>query len=315
MRALITGTSGFVGSQLLLKMHCSGLPIKVRSALRLRPKNLDDDYEVVGNIGPFTDWTNALSGIDVVIHLAARVHVMRDSSANPLTEYRLVNVEGTLNLARQAAAAGVRRFIFLSSIKVNGEETVDGEAFTEISAPHPVDPYGISKYEAEEGLRTICEKAGMEYVIIRPPLIYGPGVKANYHKLIQAVKKGYPLPFGCVENKRSMLALGNLIDFIILVLTDRRAANQIFLLSDGQDLSSKELVKNIAIALGVAPRILPVPLFFLKILGILLGKRVLIKRLVGSLQIDSRKARELLKWTPPLEIKEGIFMAIHEKNE
>lgn len=313
MRVLITGASGFVGSQLLSVMRSSGLSIKVRSAFRLQPKKLVEDYVVVGNIGPLTDWTNALSGVDVVIHLAARVHVMKDVSIDPLTEYRLVNVEGTLNLVRQAAMAGVQRFIFLSSIKVNGEETVNGEVFSEISVPHPVDPYGISKYEAEEGLRMICKQAGMEYVIIRPPLIYGPGVKANYLKLIQAVKKGFPLPFGCIKNKRSILALGNLIDFIILAITDPRAANQIFLLSDGQDLSSKELVANIALALGVDPRILPVPIFFLKISGILLGKRALIERLLGSLQIDSSKARELLTWTPPFTIMEGVFMATHEE--
>jgi nucleoside-diphosphate-sugar epimerase len=310
MRALITGASGFVGSQLLSIMRCSDLAIQTRSALRLQPKKIIDDYEVVGNIGPLTDWNNTLSGIDVVIHLAARVHVMNDISSDPLTEYRLVNVQGTLNLARQAAKAGVRRFIFLSSIKVNGEETAPGECFSESSKPNPIDPYGVSKYEAEEGLRKICEKTGMEYVIIRPPLIYGPGVKANYQRLVQAVKRGFPLPFGCINNKRSMLALDNLIDFIILTTSEPRAANQTFLLSDGQDLSSKELVTKIALALGLPPRILPVPIILLQVLGRMLRKSAAIGRLLGSLQIDSSKARVLLGWKPPISVDEGIARTV-----
>lgn len=311
MRALITGASGFVGSQLVSKIRCSGLKIQARSAWRLQPKKLDDDYAVVGKIGPLTDWTNALSGIDIVIHLAARVHMMEEVSEDPLTEYRLVNVDGTLNLARQAADAGVRRFIFLSSIKVNGEATAPGEFFTEDLKPKPMDPYGISKYEAEEGLKAICEQTGMEYVIIRPPLIYGPGVKANYLKLVQVVEKGFPLPFGCIENKRSMLALDNLIDFIVLAVNDHRAANQTFLLSDGQDLSSKELVTKIASALGLAPRVLPVPILLLKVLGFFFWKHSGTERLLGSLQIDSSKARELLDWKPPISVDEGIARTVN----
>lgn len=314
VRVLITGASGFVGSQLLSTMHSSGLSIKARSAFRLQPKKFVEDYDVVGNIGPLTDWTNALSGIDVVIHLAARVHVMEDASEDPLAEYRIVNVEGTLNLARQAAAAGVRRFIFLSSIKVNGEATAPGEFFTEVSSPKPMDPYGISKYEAELGLKAICEQTGMEYVIIRPPLIYGPGVKANYQRLIQVVKKGFPLPFGCINNKRSMLALDNLIDFIVLSSKDPRAANQTFLLSDGQDLSSKELVIKIALALGQAPRVLPVPASLLKLLGFMLGRSAAIDRLLGSLQIDSGKARLFLGWKSPISVDEGIARTVNHTN-
>ena len=312
MRVLITGATGFVGSRLTASMDASNRSIQFRLVTRRPPSGRIPNAEEirVDGISGDTDWADSLLNVDVVIHLAARVHVMDDISVDPLSEYRLVNVQGTLNLARQAAKAGVRRFIFLSSIKVNGEETAPGECFSESSKPNPVDPYGVSKHEAEEGLREICEKTGMEYVIIRPPLIYGPGVKANYQRLVQAVKRGFPLPFGCINNKRSMLALDNLIDFIIFTTSEPRAANQTFLLSDGQDLSSKELVTKIALALGLPPRILPVPAVLLKVLGIFLGKRTAIDRLLGSLQIDSSKARALLGWKPPISVDEGIARTV-----
>lgn len=316
MAVLITGASGFVGSRLIESMDAPNRLTQLRVATRkfsgVRIPNVEEVY--ISEISGDVDWLGALSNIDVVIHLAARVHVMEDVSEDPLAEYRIVNVEGTLNLARQAAAAGVRRFIFLSSIKVNGEATAPGEFFTEDSSPKPMDPYGISKYEAEEGLKAICEQTGMEYVIIRPPLIYGPGVKANYQRLIQAVKKGFPLPFGCINNKRSMLALDNLIDFIVLSSEDPRAANQTFLLSDGQDLSSKELVIKIALALGQTPRVLPVPAALLKLLGFMLGKSAAIDRLLGSLQIDSSKAKLLLGWRPPISVDEGVARTINHTN-
>lgn len=313
MSVLITGATGFVGSRLVASMDTSNRPIQLRVVTRKPPGGSIPNVEEIhiSGISGDANWADTLSNVDVIIHLAARVHVMEDASEDPLTEYRLVNVDGTLNLARQAAAAGVRRFIFLSSIKVNGEETAPGECFSENSRPRPVDPYGISKYEAEEGLKAVCAQTGMEYVIIRPPLIYGPGVKANYQKLIQVVKKGFPLPFGCINNKRSMLALDNLIDFIILTSTEPRAANQTFLLSDGQDLSSKELVTKIALALGLAPRVLPVPTILLKLLGFFLGKRAAIGRLLGSLQIDSSKARVLLGWKPPISVDEGIARTVN----
>jgi nucleoside-diphosphate-sugar epimerase len=311
-RPLITGAQGFVGSRLMEYLRFWQPDLVVSTPSRSEFSVFSGPGHVkIDAIGPHTDWTQAVSGADIVIHLAARVHVMEDVSEDPLAEYRLVNVDGTLNLARQAADAGVRRFIFLSSIKVNGEATPPGEFFTEDLKPKPVDPYGISKYEAEEGLKAICEQTGMEYVIIRPPLIYGPGVKANYLKLVQAVKKGFPLPFGCINNKRSMLALDNLIDFIVLAANDPRAANQTFLLSDGQDLSSKDLVIKIALALGLAPRVLSVPTTLLKVLGFFLGKRAAIERLLGSLQIDSSKARVLLDWKPPISVDEGIARTVN----
>ena len=310
---LVTGATGFIGSRLLAAQKASPNSFRVRAVAR-RPCAVpasNVQWSEISGIDGETDWINALSSIDVVIHLAARVHVMEDASVDPLAEYRLVNVRGTLNLARQAAAAGVRRFIFLSSIKVNGEETAPGEFFSENSKPNPLDPYGISKHEAEEGLKAICSQTGMEYVIIRPPLIYGPGVKANYLRLVHAVQKGFPLPFGCINNKRSMLALDNLIDFIVLVANDPCAANQTFLLSDGQDLSSKELVTKIALALGLAPRVLPVPTILLKFLGVMLGRSAAVDRLLGSLRIDSSKARDLLGWAPPITVDEGIARAVN----
>ena len=309
---LVTGANGFVGSRLMAVDLPRTSSIRLRGALRsgkTSPNKLANTV-CIDAIGPTTSWIEALTGMNVVVHLAARVHILDEGSAEVISEYRFVNVQGTLNLARQAAAAGVHRFIFLSSIKVNGEETFAGQAFSEDSLPNPSDPYGISKYEAEEGLKTICEQTGMEYVIIRPPLIYGPGVKANYQNLIQLVKRGIPIPLGSVSNKRSMLALDNLINFIILAVDDPRAANQTFLLSDGQDLSSAELVVKIARALHVVPRLWSIPICFLRMMGFAAGRRAVVHRLLGSLQVDSSKARKLLNWTPLIGVDEGISRAV-----
>lgn len=309
---LVTGANGFVGSRLMAVDLPHNASIRLRGALRSGKTSSNKLVNTVciDAIGPTTSWTEALMGMNVVVHLAARVHILDEGSADAISEYRFVNVQGTLNLARQAAAAGVRRFIFLSSIKVNGEATFAGQAFSEDSLPNPSDPYGISKHEAEEGLKALCEQTGMEYVIIRPPLIYGPGVKANYQNLIQLVKRGIPIPLGSVSNKRSMLALDNLINFIILVADDPRAANQTFLLSDGQDLSSAELVMKIARALRLAPRLWSMPKCLLHMLGFAAGRRSVVQRLCGSLQIDSSKARKLLNWTPPIGVDEGILRAV-----
>ena len=243
---------------------------------------------------------------NVVVHAAARVHIMRDIVSDPLLEYRKVNVDGTLNLARQSARAGVERFVFISSIKVNGEETVVGHAFRPEDEAKPVDPYGISKWEAEQGLRKIAKETGMEVVIIRPPLVYGPGVKGNFANLIKLVRKGLPLPLGAIHNRRSMIALDNLVDLIITCIDHPNAANQVFLASDGQDLSTTELLQGLAQAMGRSSRLLPVPGALLSLAATILGKKPVVDRLLGSLQVDISKTRELLDWTPPISVDDGL---------
>jgi nucleoside-diphosphate-sugar epimerase len=265
---------------------------------------------LVGPIDGQTTWANALAGVDVVFHAAARVHVMADSSADHLAEFRLVNVAGTLNLARQALASGVRRFVFVSSVKVNGEETLPGQAFTESDVPAPLDPYGQSKHEAELGLRQLAADTGMEVVIVRPPLVYGPGVKANFASLMRAVQRGWPLPLGAVHNQRSLVALDNLVDLIVTCLHHPAAANQTFLASDGQDLSTAELVRGMARAAGVPARLWPVPVWALRGAASALGKGAAVQRLCGNLQVDISKARNLLGWVPPLGVDEGLRRAM-----
>ena len=257
-----------------------------------------------------TDWSRALTGVSVVVHAAARVHVMVDAATDPLAEFRRVNVQGTLHVARQAAAAGVRRFVFVSSVKVNGEATKLGVPFSAEDVPAPLDPYGVSKMEAEQGLRQIAAETGMAVVIIRPPLVYGPGVKANFAALMRAVQRGWPLPLGAVHNQRSLVALDNLVDFIVTCLAHPQAANQTFLVSDGQDLSTTELVLGLARAAGVSARLLPVPVWALQAGAALLGKRDAVQRLCGNLQVDISKAHNLLGWLPPVSVAEGLRRAV-----
>jgi len=265
---------------------------------------------MVGEINVATGWGSALRDVNVIVHLAARVHVMHDTATDPLTAFRTVNVGGTLNLARQAAAAGVKRFVFISSVKVNGESTPPGRAFTEADAPNPQDAYGQSKHEAEQGLRQLSADTGIEVVIIRPPLVYGPGVKANFAALMRAVQRGWPLPLGAVHNQRSLVALDNLVDFIVTCITHPQAANQTFLVSDGQDLSSTELVRGMAQAAGVPARLLPVPVWALQAGASLLGKGDAVQRLCRNLQVDTSKARSLLGWAPPVSVEEGLRRAM-----
>jgi nucleoside-diphosphate-sugar epimerase len=265
---------------------------------------------VTGELNPSTDWSIAIKGVTVVVHSAARVHVMHDTEADPLTAFRAVNLDGTLNLARQAAAAGVKRFVFISSVKVNGEGTPPGRAFTEANAPNPQDAYGQSKHEAEIGLRHLSAATGMEVVIIRPPLVYGPGVKANFAALMRAVQRGWLLPLSAVHNQRSLVALDNLVDFIVTCITHPQAANQTFLVSDGQDLSTTELVRGMAQAAGVPARLLPVPVWALQAGASLLGKGDAVQRLCGNLQIDISKAQNLLGWVPPVSVEEGLRRAM-----
>ena len=305
MNILITGANGFVGSYLAKKL--SNLPaVKLTLAARVASTTQLVKTFKVNQIDSTTEWSEALVGCQSVVHTAARAHVMKDEVADPLTEYRRVNVDGTLNLARQAAEAGVKRFIFISSIKVNGEQTCIGKPFTAEDIPAPEDAYGISKYEAEQGLLQIAADSGLEVVIIRPPLVYGPGVKGNFSSMMQVVKKGFPLPLGAINNMRSLVALDNLVDLIITCINHPAAANQVFLAGDGEDLSTTELLRGVAKAAGVPSRLLPVPASVLMFMASLLGKKEMAQRLLGTLQVDISKARDLLDWTPLLTVEKGL---------
>ena len=316
MKALVTGGNGFVGREVWRRLNAtSGVQAvgSVRSAGGVTDRWAADNLCTVvpvGDLSASTYWSEALLGVDAVVHAAARVHVMHETGSDPLTAFRAVNVEGTLNLARQGAAAGVKRFVFISSVKVNGDSTPSGRAFTEADAPNPQDAYGQSKHEAEQGLRQLSADTGMEVVIIRPPLVYGPGVRANFAALMRAVQRGWPLPLGAVHNQRSLVALSNLVDFIVTCITHPQAANQTFLVSDGQDLSTAGLVRGMAQAAGVPARSLPVPVWALQAGASLLGKGDAVQRLCGNLQVDMSKVRSLLGWVPPVSVEEGLRRAM-----
>jgi len=306
---LITGVTGFVGNAVCERMLRHDLDF--RGVLRSR-NNAPTCFDrfVVAEVHGATHWGGALEGVNTIIHLAARVHVMHDTEADPLAAFRAVNVQGTLSLARQAAAAGVKRFVFISSIKVNGEATSPGRPFTAEDVAAPQDAYGVSKMEAEQGLRQISAQTGLEVVIIRPPLVYGPGVKANFAALMRAVQRGWPLPLGAVHNQRSLVALDNLVDFTITCTTHPQAANQTFLVSDGHDVSTTELIRGMAQAAGVQARLLPVPVSVLRMAASMLGKADAIDRLCGDLQVDISKARDMLCWVPPISVSEGLRRAM-----
>lgn len=302
---LVTGANGFVGKKLCTELVQQGFAI--RSAIRLLSNRANDSEQiVVGSIGAGTDWASALKNIDVVIHLAARVHVMNEDAPDALTEFLKVNVDGTLNLAVQAAKAGVKRFIYISSIKVNGESTEVDKPFTEQDAANPQDAYAISKYEAEQGLLLIAQQAEMDVVIIRPPLIYGPGVKANFANMLKAVKRGFPLPLGAIYNKRSFVYVGNLVSLIVCCIDHPSASNQIFLVSDGHDLSTTKLLQECAVALNVKSRLVPVPQNLIKVCTSLIGKQSVAQRLCGNLQVDISKTSSLLAWQPPISFADGL---------
>lgn len=301
----MTGATGFVGQALCAQALCADF--QVNAALRT-PRSVASGATpiVVGAIDGNTDWSAALVDTEIVIHLAARVHVMAEQATDPLAEFRSVNVDGTLNLARQAAAAGVKRFIYISSIKVNGEGTACGQPYTAEDSPAPIDPYGISKYEAEQGLQLLVSQTGMEVVIIRPPLIYGPGVKANFQSLMKWLNKGIPLPLGAIHNQRSLVALANLVDLIITCIHHPAAANQIFLVADGDAISTTELLRKVAAALGKQPRLLPVPRLLLVCTATLLGRQAMAQRLCDNLQIDMDKTQQLLNWQPIVSVDEAL---------
>lgn len=304
----LTGGTGFVGGRLMNRLRSSG--DRVTAAVRRSSMSgLSRPTFEFSELSIGQSWEEGLVDKHVVIHSAARVHVMNDQSADPLAEFRKVNVDGTLHLARQAAAAGVRRFIFISSIKVNGEGTVLGKPYTAMDTPSPQDPYGISKMEAERGLREIAQQTGMEVVIIRPVLVYGPGVKANFRSMMNWLNKGVPLPLGSIHNKRSLVSLDNLVDLIVTCIDHPAAANQTFLVSDGDDLSTTEMLRRMGQALGKRARLIPVPAWCLETGAALLGKRAVAQRLCGSLQVDISHTCDTLGWTPPVSVDDGFRAA------
>jgi UDP-glucose 4-epimerase len=305
-KGLLTGASGFLGKHLASVLIGSGFNMKL--VLR-KSSGLDSDLNsiVVKGIDSHTDWSTGLDGLDFVIHCAARVHVMDETVEDPLEAFREVNVHGTLALAKAAAKAGVKRFIFISSIKVNGESTTERLPYKSSDIPSPEDPYGISKAEAEDGLKLIANVTGMEVVIIRPPLVYGPGVKANFAALLKLASTGIPLPFACIsKNKRSMVYVENLISLIVGCINNPNAANQTFLVSDDNDLSTKQFVKGLSSGLGKSGLMLPVPNVLFSIAGKVLGKSAVIDRLCGSLQVDISHTKNTLNWQPPYSVEQGF---------
>lgn len=304
---LVTGGSGFLGQALINRLvrlpGCSvvaplrTVPVTLAAGVRSLPlKKLEGT----------NDWKAALTDVDVVVHAAARVHVMNEVALDPLAAFREVNVEATLNLARQAAACGVKRFIFISSIKVNGEGTETGFVYRADDVPAPIDPYGISKLEAEQGLMALAATTAMEVVIIRPVLVYGPGVKANFLSMMRWLYRGIPLPFGAVHNRRSLVALDNLVDLIVTCSEHPAAANQVFLASDDEDVSTTQLLRKLAAALRKPARLLPIPTGLMRFVAVLSGQRALADRILGSLQVDISKNRQLLGWTPPLTLDQAL---------
>lgn len=302
-RTLITGATGFVGSALTARLQSEDLhPLGTCRGTSLSERCVSAPPLEAGG-----DWSDLLKGIGTVVHTAARVHVMRDTSSNPLNAFRDVNVTGSLNLAREAASAGVRRFVFISSVKVNGDETRHGRPFAAGDDPAPEDAYGISKAEAEAGLKAISGQTGMEYVIIRPPLVYGPGVKGNFAAMIRALARDLPLPFGAVtDNRRSLVGLDNLVDLIVTCIDHPAAANQTFLVSDGEDLSTADLLKRLGATMGKRARLLDIPPALLGTAAAMIGKRAVAQRLLGNLQVDISHTRSTLDWRPPISVDEGL---------
>jgi UDP-glucose 4-epimerase len=293
MTILITGASGFVGTALTTELKKRNLPYIVFN----RFDNADIFNQHV---------------FDTIIHLAARVHVMNETASDPLVEFRQSNVINTINLAKRAIAAGVKRFIYVSSVKVNGELTTE-TPFIETDTPNPIDPYGVSKYEAEVALLALSKETGLEVVIVRPPLIYGKGVKANFALLAKIAGKAIPLPLGAVHNQRSMVYVGNLVDFLILCaqpVLSPQAAGETFLISDGQDISTTYLLKTLAKVQGKSTHLIPIPMSWLQTILKLMGKQGIAQRLLGNLQINSNKTKKLLNWQPPYTVEQGLTASV-----
>jgi len=308
-RILVTGADGFIGKALCGSLKQRGYAIRqvVRAAGPVASgAGGSGDTVAVGDIDARTDWSRALSSVNVVIHLAARVHVMQEKAVDPLSEFRRVNVGGTEHLARSAAAAGVKRLVYVSSIKVNGEATAGGQKFAESDAPAPQDPYGISKHEAEQALHRVARETGLEVVVVRPPLVYGPEVKGNFIQMLAALRRGIPLPLASVNNRRSLIYVGNLVDALIASATHPAAAGQTYLVSDGEDVSTPDLLRSLASAAGQHERLFRCPPLLLRILARFAGKEAQADRLLGSLRVESGKIRCELNWTPPYTLQQGL---------
>lgn len=319
MKVAVTGANGFVGAAMVRRLAADGHDVSacVRALSATGAARWPGGTRVVavGDIHDSTDWQGALAGVSVVVHTAARVHVMRETADDALSAFRQVNVAGTVNLARQAAEAGVRRMVLISSVKVLGESTVRGRPFAEQDQPAPQDAYALSKLEAEEGLQQVAVAAGMEWVVVRPPLVYGPGVRANFGALIRWLQRGIPLPFGLVtENRRSVVGLDNLVDFLTICAQHPHAPGHRFLISDGEDLSTAELLKRLARAMHRHARLLPVPPVCLAWGAALMGRRRHAQRLLGSLQVDLTATQHVTGWSPRVSVDEGLRRATAKDN-
>ncbi|MDE1243120.1 UDP-glucose 4-epimerase family protein [Vibrio aestuarianus] len=305
MKVAVTGATGFLGKALVESLKKKS--VQVIQIGRGKNHKVNGEHIYIKTIDSSSQYNLSVNKPDVIVHCAARVHVMNDAVSNPLEEYREVNTRGTINLARQAASAGVKRFVFVSSIKVNGEGTSQGKLFTSADAHAPEDDYGLSKAEAEQQLIELGQETGMEVVIIRPTLVYGPGVKANFASLMNLVSKGIPLPFGCInDNRRSLVSVANLVDLVVTCIDHPNAANETFLVSDDCDVSTSEMVTQMAKALGKPQWQLPVPKWCYKLAGKALGKQNVIDRLLGSLQVDITHTKNTLGWAPPQSLEEGF---------
>jgi nucleoside-diphosphate-sugar epimerase len=305
MQLLVTGADGFIGRHLSRALSAEGYGLR-KSVWKMKPGMSRTEWVETGDIGTDTDWSGAIEGVDTIVHLAGRAHVLQETSADPIAEFRRINVYATRHLADMAVQAGIRRFVFVSSIGVNGDITSKGEIFTESSPPRPVSLYAISKLEAEQTLYTIAEKTELEVVIVRPTLVYGPGVPGNFLRLLWLINKGWPLPLANTHNLRSLVSCTNLVNFLILCVEHPAAAGETFLISDGADVSTPELIRRIAYYLGLSPLLFPFPEPLIRVTGAMLGKHHMVDQILGSLVVDSSKARRLLGWQPPISMDEEL---------